>query len=355
MLPRQRTASSQMIISLILVSLSVVFFQQTLSKTSFAENLVSAILCVVAIFICFIPSVIIRNRTNTDFISFVHHMTPTAVIFVTAVYGFYFIYTANYFLLYFTDTMNTIINPDANAYVVAGILLLSCIYGAGKGINALTRCGLFIFVFVLLALLLIFVPNISNIRFDNSDFSLRLNNTSMLDNTVFFFSAGLVSAVFSCVAGRSRRIGFKGVLVTLGAFLCTLVLSLFFISYVLGYYGDEQKYRFFTLSKASSLGELVSADSLCLAAGTAVIFLLLSFVLISINRTVDYKGGMKLSALSALMVFILYISSSSTKASISLAKNPYILAVMTIIVSFVLPLIYLLCFWRKIKDKEYVK
>ena len=345
-----KNPSAQIMLSLFVCSIAVPLLQNVYSKSniSFLLSVIASVVSVVFIFIMFIPTILIGKKTGVDFISFASRVTPNGIIFTASFYGLYLVYTAVYFLTNYTDMMSEKINPEANKYFIAFLILATCSYGAWKSANALTRCAVFLFSFFVISTIIIFSGNISNLNFSDLEYDWLISGSiSDFFSYVSYFEVGaVISIIFCCLSGGKDNFKFRRVAVTLAGFLTFLIVSLFFIYFVLGDFGKNQNFQVATLSKASQLGSMRGFDSLYLIVSTSSIFLLISMLSVCMSKIVNCPGIFKISLGFCLAVFILYLCIESDYAVKEILFNTNIIMVLTIIGAIAIPCGYLLSLRR---------
>lgn len=316
-------------------------------NSSFTFNLLCLVTGIAVCFLFFIPSFIIKKRSGLDFMSFAHIKTPSAIIFTSAFYAIYFVYTAEYFLLTYADMFGKKLNPDANLNVIALMLLLVCVYASYKGANAISRCGIFLFIFSFIAYILIFSGSISSLDFEHYSFSFNGNLNDFLHNISFFITPSFIAVIFACLSGYTKNFKIRQTAITLGFIALLFAIALFFIWFALGDYGRQQEYQIFVLTKASHLGVVSGIESLYLSISTFSVFLIISLLLCCISKSVGESSILKNIVIFAVLIYVLYICSDYFNSVKELLTNPLCLNILTFISAVIIPVIYLLVFGRK--------
>ncbi|MEE0913224.1 MAG: GerAB/ArcD/ProY family transporter [Ruminococcus sp.] len=341
--------SKRLFFSLFLCASAVIFLQNT--DLSHNNSFLFDALCIVTglsiACLFFIPSIIIKKHTDLDFLSYAHIKTPSAIIFIAAFYGMYFVYTAVHFLLNYTDMFVKKLNPEANIYVIAFILLAVCVYGAFKGVNAITRCSIFIFAFSLIAYILFYTGNISNLDFSHYGFNLSGNANEFLSNTSFYLTISFVSVIFLSVSGYTKNFKTRHTVFTMIFVTLTAMLTMFFIRYALGDYANSQKYPAYVLSKSSHLGIVNGMDSFYLSITALSVFLTISLILSSISKLSGESSSLKMISIFAVIIFVMFICANYFNSVKEILMNPVVLNTLTFISAVLIPTVYMLIFWRK--------
>lgn len=342
--------SKRLLLLIFLAGISVILLESfNLPKdTSFLFNLLTLICGFSLTALNFVPSIIIKNRTDLDFMSLAHIKTPNAIIFVSAFYCMYFVYTAEYFLIKYCDMFSKKLNSEANIFAVAFVLLAVCVYAGYKGTNAIARCSIFIFAFSFIVFLLVFTGNISNLEINIADFNYSGQKGDFINNTSFFLTPAFTAVIFSVLSGytknfRPRQIVFS---VAITAFLFALIL--FFTTFVLGEYAFAQDYRCFLLSKTTHFGDVGGFDSLYLSISLLTVFLTISLILTCICKSTGKSSSLPIVLIFALIIFVLFICSYHFNAIKELLTNHYILNILTFVSAVVIPVIYLFVFGRRL-------
>lgn len=341
--------SKRLLLTLFLCSNAVIFLQNT--DLSGTNSFLFDALCIVTglsiAFLFFIPSIILKKHTDLDFLSYAHIKTPSAIIFIAAFYGMYFVYTAVHFLLNYTDMFAKKLNPEANIYVIAFILLSVCIYGAYKGANAISRCAIIIFAFSLIAYIMFYAGNILNLDFSHYGFNFNGKADDFLSNTSYYLTISFTAVIFASVSGYTKNFKTRHTVLTLVFIALTSVITMFFIRFALGEYANSQEYPAFVLSKASHMGIVSGMDGFYLSLTTLSVFLIISLILSSISKLSGESSSLKMISIFAVIIFVLYICAGYFNSVKEILSNPHILNIMTLISAVIIPTFYMLIFWRR--------
>lgn len=352
MLARQRLSSVQLMIMLFLCGTPVVILQSFYAETkvSFLHTVIAAVVSAAILLLSLLPAAIIRRKTDCDFITFAQRTTPNAVMVITAVYCLYFVYAAVYFLGAYIEMMMGKINPNSNAYVLAFLLIAACVYGAYKGINAITRCAIFLFAFAVLAYFLIFCGNIANLDFSGNFYETE-SISDFFRETASLSALALLGVIYACTSGKTKNFRYKQPLFLVLALLALVLISEFFVYFVLGSYGRAQDFQFFTLSKTSKIGIMQGLDSVYLALSTSAVFALISMLLVCMNRSAERQSNLTMSVIFGTVVFALYVCSAANGFCREILSNPYIFLAFTA-VCVAVESVYFFIFRRRYNAKK---
>ena len=198
-----RFPATRLLITLFISMLSVILLMNDRNYKSFTFDAVCILISFFIIFLYYLPSSIIKKKTDLDFFSFAHLKTPSAIVFIASFYCIYFVYAITYFLYIYSDMFVNKLNSEANIYVVAFLVLLTAVYASSKGVNIISRFSILIFAFVIISLLIIFGCNIPNINFQNNSFILNDKKSSLINNISCFLVPSFSAVIF---AGTSEFI-----------------------------------------------------------------------------------------------------------------------------------------------------
>lgn len=323
---------------------------QNVENSTFVTDIAGALIGLLICLLYAVPSVIIKHRTKADFISFAKTVTPSAVIFISSYYAMYFAYLATGFLIRYCDLFSKSLNPEANKYVVAALLLAVCTYAAHKGICALSRVAIFIFVFLIIALLLIFGGNISNFDFSTQNFDLHIDYSAVLKAVSFFSAISFIAVIFAFNSSNTSKFKSKQFIFTVTAIFVLTVMALAFIYFVLSSYGKQQPYQMFVLSKTSHFGFANGMDSFFLAAITATIFILISAAFTSVKNSAYSKGSKLVLNAFVVIVFILFVCAQKFRVIEDILLDYNILNVLNFVSAILMPMCYIVIFRRRLSD-----
>lgn len=343
----------QLMISIFLCMTSILIMQNFYQKSSmsFGFCVICILISFVVVFAFFMPSLLLKQKSIRAVTLVKHSVNPFLSMLSATIYGMYFVYASVYFLLYYTEMIEQKLNPNADFSILVFLFLLCCVYAAIKGENTVTRCSVLIFAFSFLTLLLIFFGNISNLDFSSYSISNKLNFNNMLENGSFYLTLSVTSVIFLCSSEKVKKLRKKYILV-LTAFSAVLALIIsFFCNFVLGTYGQQQSFSFFTLSKTAQIGVVNGFDALLLAMLTSTAFVLISLLLISTRKTAgqDSKNSIYVFAVVVLVLFICAQTSQFLK---NIILNTYVLNAFTFITAVIIPLCRLkICKWGSKNEK----
>lgn len=342
------TKPSQLFLTLYICSSLTLFLQTggSFSQTPLTCAIIAAAASSLIIAAFFIPSYLLARKTGGDIFTLTRSLAPAAQVLLSAFYSLFFVYACACVLDVFVKMMTGCVNPEANAYVLGVCLLLVCVYAAVKGMGAVTRCAVIIFAFIVLSLILIFSGNISNIELSNIKIT-ELGGFEISSGMLSLLPSTLSGAIFAVLCSNAKGKRGKGLAVYIISLALTFFVFVFFLISVLAAFGENAAYPFFTLSKASQLTVFRGFDSFYLAGATFAAFILISILLVCINKSVNRGHSVKNTLMFALPVYILFACSQVFDSVSRILQNPYVFVALCFIAAVLIPLVYLAIFGRK--------
>ena len=339
--------SSRLLMTLFICMLSIILLQNYNFAYSFTFNVISVLISFTIIFLFYIPTSIIKKKTNLDFLSFANSKTPAAIVFISAFYCIYFVYAITYFLFIYADMFVNKLNKEANIYIVTLLLLVTAVYAAYKGVNAITRYSIFIFVFTIISLLIIFSGNISNIDFINNSFEFTSEKSNLINNVSYFLTPSFSVVIFASVSEYTKNFKIRQIVLTIGLTFIVFILSLFFLSFCLGDYAFQQSYQFYLLSKIAHIGVISGIESFYLAFVTATVFLTISLMLTGITKSTGKSDNISIILMFAIIIAIFFVCVVRLEGLSEILLNHTVLNTLSFIGAVIIPTMYLLVYRGK--------
>lgn len=329
-------------LTLMLCSCSVILLQNNNvpPDNSFTVNLLCMLLGLGVSAVMFVPSVIIKKVFDSDVISLSSRLTPKLKIPIAAVYALYFVYTAEYFLLPYTDLFCRKYYPGASPCLIGICLLAACVYAAYKGTNIITRFGIFLFAFAVLTNILMLGGSVSSLDFANNSLSLKGDFDSMLKTALYFCAPSFIAVIYSCSAGETENFKLKQPFLTTLFTGVKYALVMFFTAFAVGAYSQRQSYQTFILARVAHFGSFGGIESFFVALATMSVFMIISLFLSSICKSAG-KGGIK-----EIIIFAVIIISGSFIAEWNnsvkeIFTSDTVLIIFTSVVAVLIPLAYI--------------
>ena len=347
---KSRLGSIQLMLSLFLSVVAIILLQNYNSalSPSFLVNLICIFVATAFVLLYFVPTIIIKRRTNLDFLSFAQRVTPSGVVFTAAFYSLFFIYATVFFLIKFCDVFQSSVNPEASVYVVAAVMLAAAIYAAHKGIGAVTRSGIFIFAFSLVTLAVVFCGNISMLDFNVNPLIGSSYSGGAVSSISAFMQPTFAAVIFASVAKDVKKFKARHIVITVISAAIVMLLSVFFIWFVLGNCGTNQPYQLFLLSKAAQIGSTGGMDSLFLALLSMAVFIVASLCLISLKNTCRNSKKPYMTVVYAVIAFALFVCGENINSVKEILISQNVFNFLTFTSAVLLPIIYLIIFRRRL-------
>lgn len=266
---------------------------------------------------------------------------------VPVFYLLYFIWSnAAVFALFEIFLMDTI-NPDFSSVWVILSIGAVALYGAIKGLEAVSRCAVCIFVVLMLGMILVFGSAISRFQTENLEPLFQNGFHQTLVSTVLFVARASVFAdmavLLPMVKGRSGA-GFSLWNLGAAAFLGGL---LFLLSGCLGRYAYTQNFPVYVLSSLSEIQSLQRVDAVFVGIWMMGIIIRAACDIYACRVCCSVLGKGKSQRISAAAVCLLMLGLGF----LTVRSGPVQRAVLhtggqffaTVAAGFLIPLIVLLC------------
>lgn len=340
----QKFVSKRLLLSLFLCATSVILLQNysLTQNTSFTFNLICIALGILICTIMFLPSIILKAKYNCGISALKKSADSKAFYCLFAFYAAYFVYTAEYFLLPYTQMFRQKYYPQANEAIIAFIILAVCFYAGCRGSNVITRFAIFVFVFALLTFILMFSGTISSLDFQHYNFELNGGAGELVNNALFFATPSFIAVIFVCLSGYTHSFKPRQSIVTLGFVGLVFALICFFVYFALGDYSQSQSYQTYLLSKIAKISGLGGVESFYCALTTLCVLVAVSLLLCCINRGLQTKKPVVSTAVFAVLVLVLHICATNINSVKEILTDRNIFLAATLVFAFVIPLIAVL-------------
>ncbi len=261
---------------------------------------------------------------------------------IAVVYGLYFLWILINTLSQFNVMVTNVLNPTASVLVLSLAVVVASMYGAYKGIEALGRASTVIFIFITVALIILFctlVPKVDTLNYIPVTTENTQNIFSVVTNML---------AKNSCVSAMAILLPFvkgktRGTVTwwSIAVYVTTAVFILL-ITGVLGDYLETQVFPVYTLTAVASLGVTERLDGLFLGVWTAGMFVKISLYIYLLSACVKRIFGEVISRWSILicgvLVLVTAMGITATDGLFDMMFNNRLLLILTLITSVVIPL-----------------
>lgn len=333
-------SSRRFLMTLTLCACSVILLQNynIAGNSRFPQSLLSVFIGLSICFLMFIPAIILKKRRDADVFTLLRH-TGKAERYVTAgFYLVYFIFTALYFLIPYTDMFCKKYYPDASPCLIAPVLLVCCVYAAFKGANVITRFGVFLFALAMLTNALLFGGSLPALDFENGSFDVQIEPGSLLQNVNYFITPCFIAVIFACLSSYTRNFKFRQPLLALVLTGLKFALVLFFITFAVGEYALRQEYQTYVLARAAHFGTFAGIESFYMALSTMSVFMIVSLLLCCMCRSVNQNGRLPVISGFAAGVLVLYLAAHYFDSFKELLTNPLLLNILSFFAAVAVPL-----------------
>lgn len=338
-----RFSSRRFLLTLMLCACSVILLQNynLSSNSSFTFDLLCMGAGLMICFLLFIPSVIIKRRTNLDFLAVASVKTPKLRLPIAAFYSMYFVFAAEYFLLPYTDMFHKKYYDGVTPCVISLLLLAICVYAALKGVNVISRFGIFLFAFALLANILMFGGNLESLDFSLYSFEFKGEVSDFFQNTLYFITPGFIAVLFACHSGSIRDFKVKQPAAALVFTGVKFSLIMFFIWFATGDYALRQDYRTFVLARAARIMSFGGIESFYLALVTMSVFMIISLMLCAVTKSVKRGSDPKSVIIFAAIIFVSHMCGTYNNSVKEIFTSVPLFVGFTALAAAVIPSLYL--------------
>lgn len=336
-------SSRRLMLTLMLCACSVVLLQNhnVSPRCSFSVNLLCMLGGLAVCAVLLIPSVIIKKRFDSDVPTLARQATPRLKIPLSCFYALYFTYVSSAFLLEYTDLFSHKYYPGVSPCVVGACLLGICVYAAFRGVNIITRIGIFLFAFALFTNALLFSGCVSSVDFQNGSFALSGTVGEGLGTLCYFCTPAFIAVIYGSVAGQTRDFRFRQPLLSLLFTAVKFALVMFFVTFALGSYAERQNYQSFVLSRVAHFGGFAGVESIFIALATVSVMMVISLSFCCIGRFAGRERTLKTPLLFAAVLMTVSLVSRMNNSVKEIFASPALLFALTVAAAGVIPTAYI--------------
>lgn len=341
---------------------SVMFISSIFSAMMYSKHMVkelnllmyavSALVCIAVMFAVTIPLVIFAKRSDdSNIIKAIQTKKPMLSGVFTYVYAHYFMYSAVVSLMIFSLLLGNFINPGISFFAFFTLALLCCYYAAFKGLTAIARSSTIFLVMILFSLVFVCASLFLKIDVLNySDIFLEDGSGIVRNSTLITAQASAVPAVFLFVHRIKGSLKKPLYLWILLSNIAVFLLSL--ISFgVIGDYLLLTEFPFYTATQLTEIGAFQRLDVIFLALWTVGMFVNITLSLFALRETIQtsFKANKVkyLNPLSVIFVGIWALVGIRLDAVRHFLFDDRVMLVLFLTVSFIFPIIAVLCLGKK--------
>lgn len=324
-------SSKRFLLALMLAACSVILLQNnSLSKnSSFLFELACMAAGLLICFLCFIPALMLRKMRGADILRLSTRSPAFIKLPVAVFYACYFVYTALYFLIPYTDMFHSKYYPGVSPCLITVVLLGCCVYAAVKGVNVVTRFGIFLFLFAMLTNILMFGGNLTALELTASSVSWKGNAGDFWQNTRYFLTPAFIAVVFACLNADIRNFRLRQPVCALFFTGLKYAAVLFFIRFAVGAYASRQEYPTFVLSRTAHFDRFAGVESFYLALATMSVFMIISLLLCCVTKAIDREKNLRTVILFTLILLAAYTVSAYLHSAKEILTNPNVFIIFT--------------------------
>lgn len=333
-------SSKRFLLTLTLCACSVILLENhDLSpELSFPSGIAAMLTGLGVCFLFLLPAMLLKKRFDSDVLTLVSKRSKAMRRVVAAVYSLCFLYVAAYFLLPYTDMFCKKYYPETTRCLIALLLLACSIYAAYKGVNVVTRFGIFLFVLAMVTNGMMFGGCLSSLDFENGSFGFSGSLGAFGNDVIYFVTPCFVAALFGCLSGNAKRFRIHQVVVALGLTGLKYALVLFFLTFSVGAYAERQEYPTFVLSRVAHFGEFAGIESLYMALSTMSVFMILALLLCVVTKAWGKEGKLWLPVVLTGVIFAVQLLAENYRSVEELFTQPMLLNALMFVAAVVMPL-----------------
>ena len=324
-------SSKRFLLALMLAACSVILLKNdSLSEnSSFLFELVCLSAGLALCFLCFVPALLLRKKKNADILRLTARSPAVVKLPAAFFYACYFVYAALYFLIPYTDMFHSKYYPGVSPCLISVVLLGCCVYAAVKGVNVITRFGIFLFIFAMLTNILMFGGNLTALELTAGVFSWQGNAEDFRQNTRYFLTPAFIAVVYACLNADTRHFRLRQPVLALVFTGMKYAAVLFFIRFAVGAYAGRQEYPTFVLSRTAHFDRFAGVESFYLALATMSVFMIISLLLCCVAKAVDREKNLKTVVIFTLILLAMYSVSAYADPVKEILTDPNIFIIFT--------------------------
>lgn len=266
---KQYISPAQIIATLVLVRLSysTAYVSHLFAGNSICDVLPSIIVSYIVNFLIAIPILLmLRKRPDCNIVQYARNVFGKTVgIIIGVIYYLAFIYFAITIIGAFNISYSQTITTEANNLILDIMLLIVCVYGALKGMEAIVRFGTMTLMYYCLIILIIMLPLISQIKLDYTK-PVFYNGLTIFAKSMFYnynstMEIVLLAFMFPFLK-KNKRNPVKTYAIFNTISMAGVFILMFMIVTVMGAFGSMQYFPIQTLANVSRLGKIKHLDTL---------------------------------------------------------------------------------------------
>lgn len=346
-------SSKRFLLTLMLCACSVILLQNydLSADSSFTFRLVCVFAGLAVCLLLFVPAIILKKRSDSDLLTLARGRSSSFSNFLAVIYSLYFLYTAAYFLLPYTDMFCKKYYSDTSPCVISFFLIAGCVYAAFKGVNVITRFGIFLFAFAMLTNILMCGGSLSSLNFAQNSFAFRGGINDLFIDVNYFITPSFIAVLFVCLSGYTHNFKIRQIVLSLFITGIKFASILFFVWFAVGAYATRQEYQTFVLSRVAHFGRFVGIESFLIGLATMSVFMIISLLLCCMCRSFKQNGSLPHIIGFSAVIFIIHLFAAYNQSIAAILTNPLIFNILNVIAAFVIPIVCMITERRGHREK----
>ncbi len=340
-----RQAFMLIFISYMLVALTYIPSGETMTRN--VDKLVSILFSMAMISLFFLPVYFLTKRNkDCNIIDCIardaNPLTKPVALFYSLAFSYTVIVTISRFSLFITSVL--LVESKTAIFII--IILAAACYAAFLGIEAIARASLFIFTILILSMLFSCFVLVGEVDFLNLR-PLFYNGVSGVVSESFidasrFIEIAMLGILAPQIVGGIKKTAITFVIV----FWLSVTLLAFLVISILGEYSAVQLFPVYTLVSLARIGSFHRFDAILSGVWIAGDFIKAAVLICVSGKCMGYVTNGKrhkvLVILSVLVIFAFSMYASRSFENYLAVSNYIVTAVVTLLASVVLPLIFLI-------------
>ncbi len=256
---------------------------------------------------------------------------------IPVLYGIYFLFSGVYAIKALEHFLNIVLPDGINTGVVTAVLVTACIYGAVKGIEALSRMAAVVLGFILLSSAIVFIYLMQGFSAENILPVEYVTFGSIADGVVFIISRMNTSAALNVLLPSTKGRLWKSAViysVLVFLFMCFMLILL------RGAVGDYINSRELSVYQATEgAGTLQRLNPLFIFVTMCSLFCNVSVMLFAVSESVKEifgkSHGKMISVISGMVLIVLVLVLPENQ----IIFDKYIWCILTVTFTAIIPLI----------------
>lgn len=314
-----------------------------LGGNNMEDNLLSCILAFLCNLLLLLPTLLLMRRKTSSNTLLQAEQAGKWLLYPTAVfYVLYLIVMDWMYLSTFQFFLSNTFHPSVPPWIFTLMLIVAAVYASYKGLEALGRSSVLLFLLIFLGILLIGSLLIPDLESENSRPLLLNGPGQMLYGTIFFLltGSGIVpfGLLFPMVKGK-RTLGvilWNAITFAITAFLLIQIVG------ALGAFANLQLFPFYSAATMASLGPFQRLDSVFLSIWIVGIFIKMALdfygISLCIRQIIGQKSALFSKAGAGLVVCVGAILISGNRTLLNFFLDPALLLPLTLTAAGLLPL-----------------